>query len=118
MKKVYTLPFLLLLLLSLLTSTHIFAQNTGDYRTRSDGNWNSADTWETYNGAAWVNAATPPQGNSVRAINLKHGVIVVDATNVSSSTNPSTSASTTRNIGQGLPPGNLGGAASSARKSC
>lgn len=33
---------------------------TGDYRTKQNGNYNAASTWEIYNGSAWVNASTWP----------------------------------------------------------
>jgi hypothetical protein len=34
----------------------LFAQSTGDFRTRQSGNWTAFTTWERYNGSNWVNA--------------------------------------------------------------
>jgi hypothetical protein len=31
----------------------ILGQSNGDYRTVQDGNWNSVNTWQVYNGGAW-----------------------------------------------------------------
>jgi len=36
------------------------AQTAGDYRTAATGNWNSAGTWQIYNGFSWIPAITPP----------------------------------------------------------
>ena len=36
------------------------AQVAGDYRSVANGNWGTAATWETYDGASWVPASTAP----------------------------------------------------------
>jgi hypothetical protein len=36
--------------------TGLFAQSTGDFRSRQSGNWTAFGTWERYNGTSWVNA--------------------------------------------------------------
>jgi len=41
-----------------------YAQLTGDFRSMANGNWATANTWQTYNGTAWVTAATYPGQNA------------------------------------------------------
>lgn len=36
------------------------AQTVGDYRTKQNGSWHVAASWQTYNGSSWVDAATFP----------------------------------------------------------
>jgi len=40
------------------------AQLTGDFRSMASGNWATASTWQTFNGTAWVAAATYPGQNA------------------------------------------------------
>jgi len=42
----------------------ILAQVTGDYRSKSSGNWGSSSTWQMYNGITWINATSYPGQNS------------------------------------------------------
>ena len=58
-------------------------QATGDYRSAANGNWNVAGTWERYDGANWVAAATPPSSSDgVITIRNPHNVTVVSAITV------------------------------------
>ena len=61
MKKIGTLMLALMLLLIL--SFSLTAQQVGDYRTQSSGDWSNAQIWQQYNGSSWVNTGTPPTGN-------------------------------------------------------
>ena len=56
----------------------LFAQATGDYRTQASGNWSSAAIWQVYNGSAWVNFGTPPDGSQVITV-LSTDSVYVDA---------------------------------------
>ena len=47
------------------------AQTTGDYRSAASGVWSAIGTWETYNGSAWVAAATKP-GSTVN-VTIQNG---------------------------------------------
>jgi Secretion system C-terminal sorting domain len=49
------------------------AATLGDYRTISDSpiDWNDAAKWETYDGSAWIAAATPPT-SSAGTISILH----------------------------------------------
>ncbi len=38
----------------LFTGISLFAQATGDYRSKANGNWNALTTWERYNGTTWA----------------------------------------------------------------
>ncbi|PVD49471.1 hypothetical protein DC498_24960, partial [Terrimonas sp.] len=38
----------------------VYAQSTGDYRSKQSGNWEDAGSWETYNGTSWVAATNYP----------------------------------------------------------
>lgn len=54
---------------------------TDDYRSKTSGNWNSAATWERYNGTTWVNAAlAPSSANNI--ITIQNGHTVTLTTNV------------------------------------
>jgi len=53
-----------LIVLFVVFSIPVFAQVTGDYRSKATGNWGSASTWQIYNGIAWVNATSYPGQNS------------------------------------------------------
>ncbi len=37
-----------------------YAVVSGEYRTKASGNWNSAATWQKYNGSTWANATLAP----------------------------------------------------------
>lgn len=52
----------LFLIISLISTLSVLSQNIGDYRTKATGPnpWNNANSWEVYNGSAWVNATNYP----------------------------------------------------------
>ncbi|MFT3948705.1 MAG: MopE-related protein [Agriterribacter sp.] len=50
----------------------LFAQSTGDYRSKQSGNWNDATTWQRHNGTAFVDAAAPPDAAS-GTITIRNG---------------------------------------------
>ncbi len=70
--------FLSCLLALLGTSQHLVAQTTGDYESIvASGDWNTATTWQTFNGATWVAAATPPvAGTEVITIQTGDSIFV------------------------------------------
>jgi hypothetical protein len=80
MKKIDTMMFALALMLIL--STALMAQSTGDYRTRSSGNWGNAQIWERYNGTAWAAVATPPTGAETITVRSADSVFVNVATSI------------------------------------
>jgi hypothetical protein len=55
------------------------AQVAGDYRSAvNNGNWGTAATWETYNGASWVTASSQP--GSTNDVTIRNGFnVVLDA---------------------------------------
>lgn len=55
--------FAFMVLISILLS-FAHAQSVGDYRSKVNGNWATASSWETYNGASWDVATTYPGQNS------------------------------------------------------
>jgi hypothetical protein len=58
-----------------------FAQSSGDYRTKSNGNWNSTGIWEVYNGSSWEDATSFPGENSVAGnIQVTHSLTLVSLT--------------------------------------
>ena len=67
-----------------------FSQVTGDYRSKTSGNWNVAASWERYNGTAWVAAvASPTSADGVITILSGHtitnnGTVTVDQVVVNS----------------------------------
>lgn len=73
------LPRFLRQFLALTTATltlPALAQNAGDYRSATSGNWNVLATWETYDGANWNAAvATPTAANAgVITVQSPHNV--------------------------------------------
>jgi hypothetical protein len=87
MRTITTCRFWALFAMSQLLTTNIFTQNIGDYRTRTDGNWNSANIWEIYNGTTWQNASVAPSSNLITAIDIRHTVVIADSTVIFGNTN-------------------------------
>ncbi len=59
------------------------ANATGDYRSKTSGNWNAIGSWERYNGSSWVNATvTPNNTNGVITILNGHTITVTAGVNV------------------------------------
>ncbi|MDA0379473.1 MAG: hypothetical protein O2899_08270 [Bacteroidetes bacterium] len=55
--------FFAAVLLGLLLAPSVGAQTTGDFRSRASGSWNKSNTWQRFNGSAWVNANSAPDGS-------------------------------------------------------
>ena len=66
------------------------AQSAGDYQTKQSGDWNTAGTWQRYDGTAFVDATLPPDatagvitirnGHTVAVNNeVKGGQVIVEA---------------------------------------
>lgn len=56
-----------------------FAQSTGDFRSRQNGNWDDFNTWETYDGSQWVNATTgqiPSNTTTLTTVQANHTILV------------------------------------------
>ncbi len=64
----------------------LFAQNLGDFRTKSDGNWSNPAIWETFNGTNWVNTPVAPQGGAILMISVRHQTVITDSTTFSNNT--------------------------------
>jgi hypothetical protein len=62
--------------LAMILTFNTFGQSVGDYQTKATGNWNTAATWETWNGSAWVESGTPTSANGVIRILDGHTVTV------------------------------------------
>ncbi len=61
----------------IITSPIASSQSSGDYRSKASGNWNLVETWETYDGASWVDASsTPTSANGVITILNGHTVAI------------------------------------------
>ncbi|MCX6232783.1 MAG: hypothetical protein NTZ33_14690 [Bacteroidetes bacterium] len=56
----------------------LVGQVTGDYRsnTSSTANWNSASSWQRYNGTAWVAATTPPTSTNRVTIQVSDNIVM------------------------------------------
>jgi hypothetical protein len=80
MKKL-NLLFLSLFIIGLISTSSLFGQNIGDFRSVKDGNWTDINTWETYttnSGGSWQPAATIPDSQSFAAVTIRspHSVTV------------------------------------------
>ncbi|MBK9637564.1 MAG: T9SS type A sorting domain-containing protein [Bacteroidetes bacterium] len=72
---------LIVLVYQTFQSTRANAAVNGDYRSKTNGNWSSTSTWESYNGTAWVNASSTP--TSIRnEITIRNGHAVTVSANV------------------------------------
>ena len=66
-----------------MVSAAVFAQAVGDYRSTGNGNWNTATTWERWNGSAWAVTGTPPNGSEHITIQVGDTVTVDVAVTIS-----------------------------------
>jgi hypothetical protein len=57
--------FLITIILVAINFQIVTAQNIGDYRSITSGNWNQPTTWETWDGGSWINAATEPNSPTI-----------------------------------------------------
>ena len=56
---------------------------TDDYRSNGSGNWGTAEIWQTYDGASWVTAGSPPNSLSgLITIRNGHTITVAAAVTV------------------------------------
>lgn len=58
-----------------------YAAVTGEYRSKTSGNWNATATWQRYNGSSWVNATATPTSSDNR-ITIQSGHTVTITTNL------------------------------------
>jgi Secretion system C-terminal sorting domain len=68
---------LIIILGSLFLSSGIFAQNVGDFRTRStaNANWTATNVWQRYDGTSWVDVTSYPTSTD-GAIEIRAGTQV------------------------------------------
>ncbi len=65
----------------------VLAQVTGDYRSKTTGNWSSSGTWQMFNGSSWVNATSyPGQNSNVATVTIGSGNTVTLNVNMTSYT--------------------------------
>jgi len=62
-----------------------YGQMAGDYQSNGTGggSWNTASTWQTYNGSAWVPASAPPAGSEFITVQGTDSVYVNAPTSIS-----------------------------------
>ncbi len=64
----------------LVTQATLFAQSSGDFRSRQSGNWSSSSSWQSYNGSVWVNASsTPTSSNGTITILNGHTITITSS---------------------------------------
>lgn len=69
---------LFILLLTFSFTQNLKAQTVGDYRTKANGDWSDAATWEVFDGLAWIPAIMGP--NSLEnVITVRDSVVVSTA---------------------------------------
>ena len=74
--------FLSVIALVCLGVTITSAQAVGDYRSAATGGWTVTSTWQTWNGSAWVAAATTPDSTQAVAVTILSGHNVTDSTTI------------------------------------
>src|SRR6478672_1739766 len=65
-----------LIMIAALITELTYAQSIGDYRSRQTGNWNSLNSWETFDGTSWISASTFPSSQD-GAITISNGDSIV-----------------------------------------
>ena len=61
----------------------LFAQSTGDYRSKQSGNWHDLSSWQTFNGTTFVDATEiPSQISGVVTIRNGHTIAINNTINV------------------------------------
>jgi|GEM_PF-2786864 len=55
-------------------------QTSGDYRSKTSGNWTSTSTWETYSGSEWQDAETAPNSSSGVVTVLNGHTVTINST--------------------------------------
>ncbi|HLP33184.1 MAG TPA: hypothetical protein VK202_06915, partial [Bacteroidia bacterium] len=73
MTKLFYSP---LLFIFIFFSNVCFAQSTGDFRSKTDGDWSSTATWEIFDGAVWNNAASLPNSSTSVYIQDEDSVVL------------------------------------------
>lgn len=63
-------------LLLLAVSSSLLGQAVGDFRTPANGDWSNAQTWQRYNGTAWLAVANPPTGTETITVQSTDSVYV------------------------------------------
>jgi len=71
--------FLIIIVFVSINCHVVTAQNTGDYRSLTDGNWNVASTWETWDGNDWIAAITEPNSPTI-TVTIRNGHTVTYTT--------------------------------------
>lgn len=74
MKTLYKISLTLCLIVA--TSTILYAQTIGDYRSNGTGIWSNAGIWQRFNGTNWVGASTPPTGSETITIRSGDSVYI------------------------------------------
>lgn len=77
-KDIQKYRLIISIVLTIIGTPTLFAQNIGDFRSRGDGLWGTHTTWERFNGTIWENATAgqfPGETNSVW-IQVQHTVTV------------------------------------------
>jgi hypothetical protein len=85
--KLFVMKTKFTFLLLLLVTTGFFslissAQVVGDYRSAGTGNWNTAATWERFDGLAWVAPAPAAPGTGDETISIRNTHVVTVSTPV------------------------------------
>ncbi len=71
---------LLTVFLNLSDSKKALAATSGDYRSKQNGNWNTASTWEKYDGSNWADATSAP-ASADGEITIQSGHTITVASN-------------------------------------
>jgi len=74
--------------LLLLDAHTTFAQKANDYQSHQSGDWNSASTWERFDGTTWVTPAPSVPTNAVNVITIQseHTVTVTTSVTIDQTT--------------------------------
>lgn len=67
------------LLFSILNTS--LAKVAGDYRSKQTGAWDTATTWQIYNGSSWVNTTSSPSSSNGK-ITILSGHEITVSTNI------------------------------------
>jgi len=74
----------ILTLLFLLMNGFLFASPPVPYRTQTNGDWNTASNWQTYNGTTWSTAGAAPTSANAQSITVNNAMTIAAVTSATS----------------------------------
>ena len=75
----YCVKCLIAIAIFAIAATNLFCYNTGDYRTKWGGNFETLELWECYNGIGWIDATQLPSSPFVNTIYISNQTVTMNS---------------------------------------